>query len=98
MMSWSSLNGELVKIAEQGRLGFKLEMVALNHIKHKLTGSNASPLITKGGSVTTCTTDEDEVMKLYTGKHQECHPSQLPFLLELVTLADAPPPNDFLTL
>ena len=56
MMSCSSLNVEVVKITEQWKLDPKLKMMALSHIKYKLIGSNAPPLIQKVGGVPTCTT------------------------------------------
>ena len=45
MMSCSHLHIELPEVTEQGRMGPKLKMVTLNHIKHKPVRCNASPLI-----------------------------------------------------
>ena len=45
MMSCSCLHIKVPEIMEQGRTGSKLKMVALNHIKHKPVGCNASSLI-----------------------------------------------------
>ena len=47
MMSCRHLDIKVLKVTEQGRTGSKLKMVALNHIKHKPVGCNASPLIQK---------------------------------------------------
>ena len=47
MMSCRHLDIKVPKVMEQGRMGSKLKMVALNHIKHKPVACNASPLIQK---------------------------------------------------
>ena len=47
MMSCRHLDIKVPKVMEQGSMGSKLKMVALNHIKHKPVGCNASPLIKK---------------------------------------------------
>ena len=47
MMSCSHLDIKLLEVTKQGRMGPKLKMVTLNHIKHKPVGCNASPLIKK---------------------------------------------------
>ena len=47
MMSSGCLDIKLPEVMEQGRMGPKLKMVTLNHIKHKPVRCNASPVIKK---------------------------------------------------
>ena len=49
-------------------------MVIFNHMKHKPSGSNASPLIKNSGSVPTCTTEEDD-----GGEVKDCNTSGMLF-------------------
>ena len=60
VMSQSSLV-EVMKIMEQWRPGFKLEMVAINHIKHNLLEVMLVHWSKKWGSVPTSTTDTNDV-------------------------------------
>ena len=47
MISCWCLDIKSLEVTKQGRMGPKLKMVTLNHIKHKPIGCNASPLIKK---------------------------------------------------
>ena len=60
MMLCSCLNIKPLEITQQGRMRPKLNMVTLNHIKHKPVGSKAPPLIQKVGNIPTCITEEDD--------------------------------------
>ena len=61
VMSGSCLDIKLSEVVEQGRMGSKVKMVTLIHIKHKPVKCNASPLIKNMKSIPTRkTADEDD--------------------------------------
>ena len=53
MMNGCCLDIKLLEVMRQGRMGPKLKMVTLNHIKHKPVRCNASPLIKNLRSIPT---------------------------------------------
>ena len=98
-MSGSHLDIKLPEVTEQVRMGPKLKMVTMNHIKHKPVRYNTLPLIQKFEKHTNLkkTADEDD-------EEAEDHdtsglPTPMdPFLLVLVELVETLPPTDFLLL
>ena len=60
ILTYSCLNVEPFEITEQGRMRPKLQMVTLNHIKHRPVGSNVPVLIQKWESVLICITGEED--------------------------------------